>query len=64
MLLLLGMCYTVLWIIITRSENTYERLAQLWPAAAAGFTVALLQVLTVDALRLHLTGTWGGLPMP
>jgi len=63
-LLLLGMCYTVLWIIITRSENTYERLAQLWPAAAAGFTVALLQVLTVDALRLHLTGTWGGLPMP
>jgi hypothetical protein len=34
----------------------------LWLPLASGLTLGLLLVLSIDLLRLGLTGTWGGFP--
>jgi hypothetical protein len=59
---LLVIVFTVLWITIMRTDNTFERLRQLWLPAASGLTLALLLVLSIDLFRLALTGTWSGFP--
>jgi hypothetical protein len=45
-----------------KTDNTFERLRQLWLPFAAGLTLGLLLVLSIDLLRYSLTGTWGGFP--
>jgi len=60
-LALLTMIFTVLWQIVMRQENTLIHVRQIgWPLLA-GFTLALLMILTIDLIRLQLTGTWYGL---
>jgi uncharacterized membrane protein len=59
---LLVIVFGVLWMIIMRTDNTYEHPRQLWLPIASGLTLSLLLVLSVDLLRLLLTGTWGGFP--
>lgn len=58
--MLLTIVYTVLWIIITRRENRFDNLRQLWFWFTAGFGTTLLQISTLDIIRLALTGTWAG----
>jgi uncharacterized membrane protein len=62
-LALLTMVFGMLWIIVMRQENTFETYRQLWLAALAGFTLALLLISALDLVRLRLTGTWGGFPL-
>jgi uncharacterized membrane protein len=59
---LLVIVFGILWIIVMRTDNTYEHPRQLWLPIASGLTLSLLLVLSVDLLRLMLTGTWGGFP--
>ena len=59
---LLVIVFMILWIIIMKQDNTFEHPRQLWLAAAAGLTLALLLVLGIDLLRLQFTGTWSGFP--
>lgn len=59
---LLVMVFMILWIIIMKQDNTFDRPAQLWLAFASGLTLALLLILGIDLLRLQLTGTWSGFP--
>jgi len=61
-LALLTMVFSILWMIIMRLENSFETLGQLWLSASAGLTLALLLILSIDLLRLQLTGTWSGFP--
>jgi uncharacterized membrane protein len=59
---LLVTVFMILWIIIMKQDNTFENPRQLWLAFAAGLTLALLLILSIDLLRLQFTGTWGGFP--
>ena len=59
---LLVIVFAILWIMIMRQDNTFENPRQLWLPFLSGFTLALLMVLSIDLLRLQLTGTWSGFP--
>ncbi len=59
---LLIIVFGVLWMTIMRTDNTYERIRQLWLPTASGLTLALLLVLSIDLFRFTLTGTWSGFP--
>jgi hypothetical protein len=48
--------------IIMRADNSFTTPSQLTLPFAAGFTLALLLILSIDLLRLKLTGTWSGFP--
>jgi len=62
-LALLSMVFSIVWVIIMRQENTFERLKQLWMPTLAGLTLTFLMISVIDLLRLKLTGTWGGFPL-
>lgn len=62
-LLVLGLCYTLLWMIVFKREGAFPTLRQAWFPAAAGLTTALLQVALIDLGRYMWTGTWGGFPL-
>lgn len=59
---LLVTVFGLLWIIIMKQDNTFENPRQLWLAFASGLTLALILILSIDLVRLRLTGTWGGFP--
>jgi len=59
---LLVIVFAILWIMIMREDNTFENPRQLWLPFLSGFTLAMLMILSIDFLRLQLTGTWGGFP--
>ena len=59
-LVLLTMVYTMVWLLIFKADNQFERLSQLAFPLLAGFMVALLQIAALDYGRFLLTGTWGG----
>lgn len=62
-LVLLTMVYAMVWVMLMQQENYFTRYSQLWLALAAGFTLAMLQIAVIDALRFWLTGSWGGFPL-
>ncbi len=59
---LLVIVFAILWIMIMRQDNTFEHPKQLWLPLLAGFTLAMLMILSIDLLRLQFTGTWSGFP--
>jgi uncharacterized membrane protein len=61
-LALLTMVFSIVWIMIMRQDNTFSTPRQLWLPAAAGLTLALLLIVSIDLFRLNLTHTWGGFP--
>ena len=60
---LLTMVFSIVWVLLMRQENIFERVQQLWLPVGAGLTLALLLISAIDLLRLRLTGTWGGFPL-
>lgn len=58
--LVLGMCYTLLWMTVFQRENSFSSLKSGWLLLTMGFTTALIQIGAVDWLRYTLTGTWSG----
>lgn len=59
-LLLLTLCYTMLWTFAFNKDNTARITADLLPRLLLGFSTAILQMLLIDAVRLWFTHTWGG----
>ena len=59
---LLVIVFAILWIMIMRQDNTFDNPRQLWLPVLGGFTLAMLMILSIDLLRLQLTGTWSGFP--
>ncbi|MDO8753057.1 MAG: DUF2085 domain-containing protein [Anaerolineales bacterium] len=59
---LLVIVFAILWIMIMRQDNTFDNPRQLWLPLLSGFTLAMLMILSIDLLRLQLTGTWSGFP--
>lgn len=62
-IVLLTMVYSILWTMLTGQDNKFTRLRQMWLALLAGVTIAFIQILGIDLLRLWLTGTWGAFPI-
>lgn len=61
-LALLSMVFSVVWIMIMRQDNVFERVQQLWLPSMAGLTLAFVLILSIDLVRFSLTHTWGGFP--
>ncbi len=61
-LALLTMVFSIVWMMIMRQDNSFERVGQLWLPALAGLTLAFILIIGIDLLRLGLTHTWGGFP--
>lgn len=62
-LALLIIVFSMVWVLIMRTENTFDSLRQMWIPLLAGTTLALLMITAIDLLRFRLTGTWGGFPL-
>jgi hypothetical protein len=62
-IILLTIVYSIVWTMLTGQENKFTRLRQMWLSLLAGLTIAVLQILIIDLLRLGLTGTWGAIPL-
>ncbi len=62
-LALLTLIFGIVWLMIMRQDNTFTSPRQLWLTALAGFTLAMLMILSIDLFRYNLTGTWGGFPL-
>jgi uncharacterized membrane protein len=58
--LLLGMVYCLIWIIIFKKENSFERYSDGLSFLLAGLATAIIQIGLLDLLRFSLTGTWQG----
>ncbi len=61
-LALLTMVFGIVWIMVMKEDNSFERIRQLWLPALAGLTLAFLLVLGIDLFRFSLTHTWQGFP--
>ena len=61
-LALLTMVFSIVWIMIMREDNVFDRIPQLWLPAMAGLTLAFLLILGIDLFRFALTHTWQGFP--
>lgn len=59
--LLLGIAYTVILQVILPRALTYPGLREAWLVLVGGFSLALVQILVTDLLRLAMTGNWNGL---
>jgi len=62
-LALLVIVFSMVWVLIMRTENTFDSINQMWMPFLAGTTMSLLMITIIDMLRLRLTGTWGGFPL-
>jgi uncharacterized membrane protein len=59
-LVILTMVYTMILIMVFKSENRYNQFSQLFFAVLGGLTVALIQIGLLDIIRYAFTGTWDG----
>jgi uncharacterized membrane protein len=59
---LLVIVFAILWMIMMRQDNTFTTPRQMILPILSGLTLALLMILSIDLVRLQLTGTWSGFP--
>ena len=57
---LLTMVYSMVWVMLFKKENRFDKFSQLWLPLMGGFTLAILQIALTDLGRFALTGTWSG----
>jgi uncharacterized membrane protein len=60
LLLILVTLYTVIWVLVSKRENTFKTWRELSAWVLMGSISALIQIMGVDFLRYLLTGTWSG----
>jgi len=60
LVLLLTVLYTVIWLLVTKRENSITSWKELMFWGVGGLTSALAQIIAVDLIRFLLTGTWSG----
>lgn len=58
--LILGLIYTIIWVMVFKKENAFSRWFDVTGYLGMGFGVAILQILAIDIVRLIFTGTWNG----
>ncbi len=60
LILLLAVLYAVIWILITKKENSIDTPKGFFWWGLAGLISTLAQIMVVDGIRFFLTGTWSG----
>ena len=60
---LLILVFSMVWVLMMKQENAFDRLTQMWMPIVAGTTLAFLMITAIDLLRFKLTGTWGAFPL-
>ena len=60
---LLILVFSMVWVLMMKQENSFDRLQQMWMPIVAGTTLAFLMISAIDLLRFKLTGTWGAFPL-
>lgn len=61
---LFTLIFTLIWILLLRRENSFDRYGQLFFFAVGGLASALFLILVISTVRLALTQTWDGFPLP
>jgi uncharacterized membrane protein len=61
---LLGSAYTIILQVLLPRAVAYSSYREAWLPLLGGFSIALVQILVTDLLRLALTGNWNGLIIP
>ncbi len=59
-LVLLSLVYTMVWLLVLRYENRFQRISQLLLPLTGGFTFSLMQIAAFDFVRYLFTHTWDG----
>ena len=59
-MVLLTMVYSMVFVMVFKKENHYEKFSQLWFPLMVGFSIALLQISVSDIGRFLITRTWSG----
>lgn len=59
-LILLTLCYMMVWTLAFNRDNKAHTRADLWWVLLLGFSTAMTQLLLMDSVRLWFTHTWGG----
>jgi len=62
-LALLTMIFSIIWLMIMKQDNFFNRFRELWLPLLAGFTLSMLMILAIDLFRFQLTHTWSGFPL-
>ena len=55
---------TTILLIALRRDSRAQGWAGAWLPLLAGFTLAIIEIGAVDAVRFAIFGTWGGMPLP
>ena len=63
-LLLLMMTNSMIFMLLTRTENKATNGRETFVPLAAGLTMALAMIVLIDVARYTFTGTWGGFVIP
>lgn len=63
-LLLLTMTNSMIFMLLTRTENKATNWRETFVPLAAGVTMALAMIVFIDVARYTFTGTWGGFVIP
>ena len=63
-LLLLTMTNSMIFMLLTRTENKATNWRETFVPLAAGLTMALAMIVLIDVARYTFTGTWGGFVIP
>lgn len=59
-LLILGLIYSMVWMMLFKKDNTFQAWKQITGYLAAGFALAVLQVFAIDLIRFYFTHSWNG----
>jgi len=59
-LLVLGICYSLLVVMVLKKDNRFTTWRSAWAPLLAGFSIAITQTFVIDLVRFALTRTWGG----
>jgi hypothetical protein len=60
-ILLLTLVYTMVWVMILKSERGYNQASSLVYPILGGLLFAMMQIVLLDIVRYLFTGTWDGI---
>ncbi|MEI8132311.1 MAG: DUF2085 domain-containing protein [Leptolinea sp.] len=59
-LLILGLIYSMVWMMLFKKDNTFRAWKEIFGYLAAGFALAIFQIFAIDIVRFYFTNSWNG----
>lgn len=60
-LLVLGLIYSMVWMMLFKKDNSFTHWKEIGGYVAAGFALAIFQILAIDLVRFYFTQSWSGI---